>query len=184
MKGLVVVACALLGVAAGEAHADEYLEDVFPRDGFMIGASLGPGLFAGKDDLRGAGGAFALRVGTSAGERFLWQLQLDTVGYLAEKPLTLEKVTNFHTTFTLAGAYYLRPAMWLQAGFGTASLAEEDPGGTRKQLSSGFGFTAGGGYDIFRRGLLALDLQATLGLGLYDDGAIAQFSVRMGVTYY
>lgn len=138
MKQLVLaVAIAVVGWNAGEARADEYLEDDFPRAGFMIGAAAGPGVFAGKDELLGVGGAFGLRVGTTAGERFLWLLQLDSVGYLAEKPLTLEKVTNFHTTFTLAGQYYLRPVMWLQAGVGTASLAEEDPSGNRKRLSSG-----------------------------------------------
>jgi hypothetical protein len=174
----------MLVIMTGAAQADEYLEDEYPRDGFMIGVSLGPGVFAGKDDLLGAGGSFGLRVGTSAGERFLWQLKLDSVGYLAEKPLTLEKVTNFHTVFSLGGQYYLLPVAWLEAGIGTASQAEEDPSGMRKQLSSGLGLMAGGGYDIFRRGLLALDIGATFGLGVYDDGAIAQFSVRLGGTYY
>lgn len=177
-------------LADAEARADDYLEDPYPREGFMFGFALGPGLVAGNvgdgDSQRGAGGSVSLRLGTAAGDDLTWMVQLDSVQFIGERG---DPVTNVHSTAAIAGQLYIREVLWLKLGIGTASLTETltdemDATMTRRNVDSGFGLMGGGGYDLFRRGSWTIDFEATWGVGLYADGAVGQLSFRLAANHY
>jgi len=187
------LAFGFLVLAAHAVEADEYLESDTGRSGFAIGFGLGPGLFAGGGeygDLLGTGVDTSLRIGTSAGPRTLWILQLDSVAYLAEDEVTNPPSdstthTNIHSTLTLGMQYYVREVLWCKGGAGMASIAQRQQRGSKNEtLSSGFGLMASCGMDFYRRHSLALDVESAFGLGIYSDGAIGQFGVKMALNWY
>ncbi len=199
-RGVGLLVCLLALVATSDARADEYLEPENGRSGFALGFGVGPGLFAGGGDygeLLGSGVFTTLRIGTSAGPRMLWLLQLDSVAYLAEDEVVdppqedRPTHTNIHSTLTVAMQYYLREGIWCKGGAGVASIAERqakedvEEGESRSQtISSGLGLMTSFGFDLYRRYSLALDVEAGLGLGIYSDGVIGQLGVRMALNWY
>jgi len=193
VRALVLAVCGLLLLSAGDARADEYLETNTGRSGFALGFGVGPGLFAAAGDygnLLGVGVATTLRIGTSAGPRSLWLLQFDSVAYLAEDEVSdpgeeAETHTNIHSMVTLNMQYYVRDVAWCKGGAGIASLAErQERGSETKNLSSGFGVLASCGFDAYRRYSLALDVESSLGMGIYSDGVIWQFGLMMALNWY
>lgn len=162
------------------------------RGGFAIGFGVGPSLFLGAGDLgskKGVGGDLNIRVGTSATPSFLWQLELQGGGYLVE--LTNEAGTktifNSHATLTLGGQVYVREALWLRAGLGVASFHEQEGRsgpeleGTRR---NGLAMIAGGGYDLFRRGIFAFDLEVVTSGAVFDGAFIGHSSILLGLMWY
>jgi hypothetical protein len=178
---------ALLLLPARPARADEYLESKTGRSGFAIGFGIGPGVFGGAGefgDLLGTGVDATLRVGTSAGPKTLWILQIDSVAYLAED-VTEEKHTNVHSTLTLGMQYYFRDLLWCKGGAGVATIAERQKRGAEAEtLSTGGAVMASCGFDAVRRGSLVLDVESTLGTGIYADGVISQFGVKLALNWY
>lgn len=193
-SAVVPLICGLATSSARDARADEYLESNTGRSGFAIGLGAGPGLFAGGGEygeLLGTGVDSSLRIGTSAGPRTLWILQLDSVAYLAEDEVVdpgeeeRKTHTNIHSTLTLGMQYYVRDVFWCKGGVGVASIAQRQQRGAEAEtLSSGLGLMTSCGYDVYRRYSLALDVESGLGLGIYSDGAIAQFGVKMALNWY
>jgi hypothetical protein len=172
---------------AGAARADEYLESNTGRGGFAIGMGVGPGVFAGAGehgDLLGGGVASSLRVGTSAGPRMLWLLQIDSVAYLAADEYGEEDLhTNIHSMFTLNMQGYLSGIAWCKGGAGIARLVERQEQADEAE-SSGFGAVASCGFDFYKRGSIALDVESALGLAIYSDGVIAQFGLMLALNRY
>jgi hypothetical protein len=187
---LAVVLCLAPRFAAADSYGGGEARP--RRGGFAIGFGLGPSLFLGGGDLdskRGVGGDLNLRVGTSATPNLLWQLELQGGGYLVE--LTTEAGTrtifNSHATLTLGAQVYVREALWLRGGLGVASFHEQEGRsgpeleGTRR---NGLAMIAGGGYDLFRRGIFALDLEL-VGTGAMFDGAfIGHSAILLGLMWY
>jgi hypothetical protein len=181
--------------APGTARADGYgkSESRPRRSGFAIGVGAGPSLFLGSGGLeskKGVGGDLNIRVGTSAGPRFLWLLELQGGGYLVEVSTdVVEKKTifNSHATLTLGGQFYLREALWLRGGLGVASFHEQEGRsgpeleGTRR---NGLAVIAGGGYDLFRRGIFAFDLEMMTSGAIFDGAFIGHSSLLLGVVWY
>lgn len=183
--------CALLALGLALCHparasADQYLERDHPRDGFAIGLGVGPGFFlgmAGHGELLGVGVASSLRLGSTAGANSLVIVQLDSVAYLAADA-TDEKHTNVHSTLSLGFQYYLRELLWMKSGVGVATLAERQTEGATETLSKGLALMGAVGYDAFRRGSIVVDLEVTLGVGIYGDGAIAELGTAIALNWY
>ena len=190
----VAAAAILLVLASGAAAAEGYGEpEARPRrDGFAIGFAIGPSLFLGSGELdskKGVGGDLNLRVGTSATPRLLWQLEFQGGGYLVD--LTNEagtrKVFNSHATLTLGGQFYLREVLWLRAGLGVASFREQEGrNGPTVEGSprEGLGIIAGAGYDLFRRGIFAFDIEVATTGAIFGDSFIGHSSLLLGVVWY
>lgn len=185
----------LLLHAPGLVAADSYGggESTPRREGFAVGVAIGPSLFVGTgglDEKKGVGGDLNLRVGTSATPSFLWQLELQGGGYLVEltSEAGTEKVYNAHVTLTLGGQLYVREVLWLRAGLGGASFVEQEGSsrgaereGTRRE---GMAITAGGGYDLFRRGLFALDLEVVTSGAVLEGAFIGHSAILLGLAWY
>jgi hypothetical protein len=183
-----------LCLVPGLAEADSYGggEARPRRGGFAIGFGLGPSLFLGAGDLdskKGVGGDLNIRVGTSASPSFLWQLELQGGGYLVEltSEAGTETIFNSHATLTLGGQVYVREALWLRGGLGVASFHEQEGRngpeleGTRR---NGLAMTAGGGYDLFRRGIFALDLEVVTSGAVFDGAFIGHSAMLLGLMWY
>lgn len=197
MNRRVVLALACLAhlAPARTAGADSYGggESVPRREGFAIGFAIGPSLFLGAAELdskKGVGGDLNIRIGTSATPNFLWQLELQGGGYLVD--LTTEagtdKIFNSHATLTLGGQYYVREVLWLRGGIGGATFRElegssrgEEREGTRRD---GPAVTLGGGYDIFRRGSFALDIEVVASGAMLEGGFIGHSALLFGLAWY
>ena len=180
--------------APGRAAADPYGEPPPEREGFLVGAGVGPALFLGAgeemDELQGIGGDLSLRVGTSAGDRLLWLIELQTGGYLIE--VTSNEVGNDTTynalaTLTVGGQLYVRDALWLRGGVGLAGFAEQEgrsgpevPGSRR----GGIGLTSGIGYDFFRRRNVAMSIEGVSALGLFRQGVLGRSAMLLAITFY
>ena len=183
------------GLAApGRAAADPYGEPPPERDGFLVGAGLGPALFLGAgeemDELQGIGGDLNLRIGTTAGERLLWLIELQTGGYVIEVTSDVaepDSTYNALATLTVGGQLYVRDALWLRGGVGLAGFAEQEgrsgpevPGSRR----GGLGLTSGIGYDFFRRRNVAMSIEGVSALGLFRQGALGRGAMLLAITFY
>jgi hypothetical protein len=181
-------------VLAGPAAADPYGDPPPRREGFLIGAGLGPALFVGGAgqlaDLQGVGGDLNLKIGTSAGERLLWLVELQSGGYLVEvlRETGETSAYNAMVTLTVSGHVYARDALWLRAGAGLAAIAErEGQRGPEVEGSRAAGLAAlgGAGYDLFRRRTFALSVEGSLTGGVFfDRGLLLRTSVLLGITWY
>ena len=190
----VLGALAVLVLAPGMAGADGYgpAEARPRRGGFAFGFGLGPSLFVGAGELdskKGVGGDLNIRVGTSATPSLLWQLELHGGGYLVDlkDEAGSDRVFNSHGTLTLGGQVYVRELLWLRAGLGVATFREQEGRngpereGTRR---TGLGMIAGGGYDLFRRGIFALDVEVVASGALFDGGFLGHTALLLGVMWY
>jgi hypothetical protein len=187
----------LVGAAlllAAPAAADSYTRrDPAPRrEGFSAGFAIGPSLFMGTGGLaakEGVGGDLNLRVGTSAGPALLWQLEFQAGGYLVDitDEQGTERIFNSHATLTLGGQVYVRESLWLRAGLGVASFHEQEGRngpvreGTRR---NGLAVLAGGGYDLVRRGILALDLELVSSGAIFDGAFMGHGALQVGLIWY
>ncbi|HLU69123.1 MAG TPA: hypothetical protein VKZ63_22730 [Kofleriaceae bacterium] len=178
---------------ASAAAADPYGEPPPEREGFLFGLGLGPAIFVGGggevEDVQGIGGDLNLRVGTSAGERLLWLVELQSGGYLIELETSAQTDTVYNALSTLAvsAQLYIENALWLRGGAGLAAFVEQEGrGGTEVEGSrrGGLGLTAGGGYDLFRRGSFALSVEAAVAAGVFSSGVIARSGLLLGLTWY
>jgi len=189
-----VAAAALLGaalVAPRVARAgDPYLEDPHAHEGLLLGAAiggggvLGLGHVDGMDRQLGGGGAAVVRLGSSAGEHLAWMVQIDSVQILKD---VKDSKTNNTTTFTVAGQYYLRDALWVMGGVGTAALNSEslDAMGMKQTAKKGgLGLMSGMGLDITQHGSWVLAVEVSTILGVYSDGAVGGLAFRLSATHY
>jgi hypothetical protein len=177
------------------AGADPYGDPPMKRQGFALGAAIGPSVFkgaGGMDELQGVGGSLDLRVGTSAAANLVWLVELVAGGYLVEVNSAdvaggVDQTYNAMTTLTFGGQLYVREALWLRGGLGFAGFVE------RKGRSgpidedtqrAGLGVIGGGGYDFFRRGRFALSLEVANTIGAFRNGALGQSSIVLGLAWY
>jgi hypothetical protein len=187
---LAALAVQLLGAAS--ASADAYGDPPMKREGFAVGAAIGPGIFkgaGGMDDLQGVGGDLDLRVATTATENLLWTIEVVAGGYLVEVTDAggTDQTYNALSTLTFGGQYYIREALWVRGGVGFATFLErEGRGGEVEQESqkSGVGFVSGGGYDFFRRGRFAFSVEVASTLGGFRDGVLGHTSLLLGLAWY
>ncbi len=191
LAALAVLAVQLLGASQTFAE-DPYGDPPMKREGFAIGAAIGPGIFkgaGGMDELQGVGGDLDLRVGTSAAPNLLWVIEIVAGGYLVEVTDAggMDQTYNALSTATFGAQLYLRGALWLRGGVGFASFLErEGRSGEIDQDSqkSGLGFLSGGGYDFFRRGRFALSVEVANTLGAFRSGLLGHTSLLLGLAWY
>lgn len=189
-----LAAAVLIGAALAAPRAaragDPYLEDPHAHEGLLVGAAiggggvLGLGHVDGMEHQLGGGGAAILRLGSSAGEHLAWMVQIDSVQILKD---VKDSKTNNITTFTVAGQYYLRDALWLMGGVGTASLNSEslDAMGMKQTTKKGgMGFMSGVGLDITQHGSWVLAAEVSTMLGVYSDGVVGGLAFRLSATHY
>lgn len=190
LAALAILAVHLLW--APQTFADPYGDPPMKREGFAVGAAIGPGIFkgaAGMDELQGVGGDLDLRVATTATENLLWTIEIVAGGYLVEVTDAggMDQTYNALSTLTFGGQYYIREALWVRGGVGFATFLErEGRGGEVDQDSqkSGVGFMSGGGYDFIRRGRFALSGEVASTLGAFRDGLLGHTSVLLGLAWY
>lgn len=184
------LACVL--TLAGTAAADPYGERPWKREGVVFGLGVGPGIYRGArdfEDLQGVGGAFGLRIGTTATEHLLWLVELQGGGYLEEQE-TFEGSDTTYTslaTLTLGGQLYFREALWLRGGAGLATVGVTDEqGGTvdPDHRRSGLAVLGGGGYDAFRRGRFVLSLEIVVTASAFRGGPVAHGAGQLGLAWY
>ncbi len=189
-----VLLAALIGAVLVRPRAaragDPYLEDPHAHEGVLIGAAiggggvLGLGHVDGMEHQIGGGGAAILRLGASAGEQLAWMVQIDSVQILKD---VKDSKTNNTTTFTVAGQYYLRDALWVMGGVGTAALNSEslDAQGMKQTAKKGgLGLMSGVGLDVTQHGSWVLAIEVSSILGIYADGAVGGVAFRLSATHY
>jgi hypothetical protein len=190
----VIAVLPLLLSAAASADAYGPAEARPRREGFAGGFAIGPSMFVGTGELdgkRGVGGDVNLRVGTSATPTLLWQLELQGGGYLG-KVIAADGSSssrfNAHATLTLGGQVYLRETLWLRAGIGVANFVEREgrqSGPAHEETRrDGLAFTAGGGYDFFRRGMVAVDLEVVTSAALFGGAFMGHSALLLGLIWY
>lgn len=190
---LLLVLATVIGVSAKPAVA-ENVHGMLPRageptrDGFAIGFALGAaGMVAGGGtDLSGVGGSSSLRVGTSAGERLLWMLQLDAAAYLF-RIAGEELGVNRFAALSLAGQYYLKSALWMKLGVGVVTVQQEvrnmvalEP----KETFRGPAALAALGLEFLQRGSLAVGIEAQITVSKIDPTALVEGKLALAAHYY
>ncbi len=159
------------------------------RDGFAIGVGLGSGDLRGFGiaGVGGPGGALKLHVGTVAGPRMLWLLEL---GAAVDPQTDMEDKTtlgNQYSTLALGAQYYLREFIWTKAALGFAGLRlapdPNDPDAAARRLS-GLALSGAAGYDLFRSGMFVLDLDLDLNLGVFREGVVTGLHLLLSANWY
>lgn len=190
MLGVLGVLAVLVGTS--RAFADPYGDPPMKREGFAIGAAIGPGIFkgaGGMDELQGVGGDLDLRVATTATENLMWTIEIVAGGYLVEVTDAggTDQTYNALSTLTFGGQYYLRGALWVRGGVGFATFLEREGRGgevDQETQKSGLGFLSGGGYDFFRRGGFAFSVEVASTLGVFRGGVLGHTSLLLGLAWY
>lgn len=162
------------------------------REGFAVGAAIGPGIFkgaGGMDELQGVGGDLDLRIATTATENLMWTIEIVAGGYLVEVTDAggTDQTYNALSTLTFGGQYYLRGALWVRGGVGFATFLEREGRGgevDQETQKSGVAFLSGGGYDFFRRGRFAFSVEVASTLGAFRGGVLGHTSLLLGLAWY
>lgn len=160
-------------------------EPLSVREGFAIGAAIGPSMQLGFriQDASGTGGGFDLRVGTVASPRWVWLLELAATVYRQQSDGGGVRL-NQSALLTFGGQYYLRDALWLRAGSGLATFTRRNDGARADETFYGLGSTAAAGYDLYHDGGLAWSFEV-LALGaMYRDGVVLGSSFQLGLSWY
>lgn len=154
------------------------------REGFAIGLAVGPAMQLGYgiSESSGTGPGFNLRVGTVASPRWIWLLEISTTAYRAEDDRGVARV-NQSAVVTFGGQLYVNDAFWLRGGpgFATFTRRTED---TETASFGGLGVVGAGGFDLLRRGGLAMSAEAMTSLALYRDGTVFGAALQLGVSWY
>lgn len=188
----IAVSVGLAAALAGAAPATAGPENEFEREGFMVSVSVGPGGFFGfgeLDEFRGGGGVFALRLGTAATESLQWMIEVDS-GTFVDKVEELGDLSNIHTVLVLGGQWYIREVVWMRLGWGIATFQQRLPSEmmgeppVQEVKEAGFGSVAGIGYDLYRRGIFAFDLELTVTTAAYGDAFMGHFGVSVAANWY
>lgn len=162
------------------------------REGFAVGAAIGPGIFkgaGGMDELQGVGGDLDLRIATTATENLMWTIEIVAGGYLVEVTDAggTDQTYNALSTLTFGGQYYIRGALWVRGGVGFATFLEREGRGgevDQETQKSGVAFLSGGGYDFFRRGRFAFSVEVASTLGAFRGGVLGHTSLLLGLAWY
>jgi hypothetical protein len=136
----------------------------------------------GISESSGTGPGFNLRLGTVASPRWIWLLEISTTAYRARDDSNRDRI-NQSAVITVGGQLYVNDAFWLRggAGFATFSRRTED---TETAQFGGFGTLGSGGFDLLRRGGLAMSLEVMGSLALYRDGTVFGSALQLGVSWY
>jgi hypothetical protein len=159
--------------------------ETFRREGFAIGFGPGIGVFVGtgnQAEFRGAGGTTTLRVGTAAGPRLQWIVELDGGLYRVDAD------TNNHAaTLTFGGQFFAREAFFLKGGIGAAhtwqSVTEEGAQSIENRRS-GAALLGGAGLDVYRRRSFTVNFEVTVSLNRYRGGGVGHWSMGTMVNWY
>jgi hypothetical protein len=164
-------------------------EEEFERDGFMLSVAIGPGAYFGSGDLGildGGGGMFSLRFGTRATANMQWLLELDS-GAFADDVGGLSDINNVHTLQLLGLQWYMREVVWFRYGIGRAAFNQRK--NRMEELEDGIALVGLGqmvslGYDVFRRGSFAFDIELTVTSALYKDATMAHAGFAVAANWY
>lgn len=167
---------------AVEEAREANLVPVSVREGFAIGVAVGPAIQIGYSvpGASGTGGSFNLRFGTVASPRWVWLLEIGTTTY--ESKATGE--INSSAVFSVGGQLYVNEAFWLRGGAGLAAFTRREDGMREEEAKGGFGVMGAGGFDLLRRGGLALSIEGASHLARYREGTIFGASLQLGLSWY
>lgn len=160
-------------------------EPVSVREGFAIGAAVGPSmqLGFGLGESSGTGGGFGLRLGTVASPRWVWLLELAATAYRREDDTGRVRL-NQSALLTFGGQLYLREAIWVRGGVGFANFTRRTENTDPDSSFNGVGVTAAAGYDLYADGGLAWSFEVlTLG-ARYREGTVLGGSMQVGFCWY
>ncbi len=170
--------------AAAQAREANF-EPVSVRDGFAIGAALGPSMQLGFkiSESSGTGGGFGVRVGTVASPRWVWLLEFAATVYRREDDTGKVRL-NQSALITVGGQLYLREALWLRGGVGFANFTRRTENLVADSNFSGVGVTAAAGYDLYHDGGLAWSIELLSLSARYRTGIVLGGSVQVGLSWY
>ena len=153
--------------AAREAN----LEPVSAREGFAIGVAIGPALQLGYGigTATGGGGGFDLRLGSVASKRWVWLIEVATTAFPHDGTANQSAVISF------GGQLYVQDAFWLRGGAGFASFTRRDASDAETEQFGGLGGIGAAGFDLLRRGGLAMSAEGMSTVALYR-GALEELS--------
>ena len=165
-----------LDTAPESKDADEN-EAAFAREGFAIGVGIGSSLFLGsgqQSDARAGGGSLSFRVGTSAGEKLLWFVQLDAAFYGKKNSASL---------LGLGAHYYLRERLWARGGVSLANIVRQEDD-DKNSTEGGLALVGGLGLDVYRRGIFAVDLELGLSHASFENGTLSLALLQLMANWY
>lgn len=163
--------------AAREAN----LEPESAREGFAIGIAVGPSvqLAFGIGNATGGGGGFDLRLGSVASSRWVWLIELAATAF------PHDGTANQSAVLTFGGQLYVQEAFWLRGGAGFATFTRREARGAMPaEQFGGLGGIGAAGFDLVRRGGLALSAEGAGTLALYRDGTVVGFALQLGLSWY
>ena len=194
MKFAVSIMVAVLAtVSVATSHADNVRGLVpepgeFRRRGLALGFAVGPSAvveFGDLVDVTGLGAGPSLRVGTSAGERLVWFVQGDGMGYLFSAGD--DTGVNQLVTISVVAQTYLRSAFWLKTGLGLANYRQQ----VRRQVkldpveeSGGGSIVTGVGVDVYQENAIAIGIEFTLTTVLVPGSVLLQGWAGVGFHIY
>lgn len=162
--------------AAREAN----LEPESAREGFAIGVAIGPALQLGYGvgNATGGGGGFDLRLGSVASKRWVWLLELAATAF------PHDGTANQSAVITFGGQLYVHDAFWLRGGAGFASFTRRDAMDAQTEQFGGLGGIGAAGFDLVRRGGLALSAEGMGTAALYSGALVVGVSLQLGLSWY
>ncbi|MBK9036703.1 MAG: hypothetical protein IPL61_36545 [Myxococcales bacterium] len=162
--------------AAREAN----LEPESAREGFAIGIAVGPAiqLGYGVGNATGGGGGFDLRLGSVASKRWVWLLELAATAF------PHDGTANQSAVVTFGGQLYVHDAFWLRGGAGFASFTRRDAMDAQTEQFGGLGGSGAAGFDLVRRGGLAMSAEGMSTVALYSGALVVGVSLQLGLSWY
>jgi hypothetical protein len=185
-RSIVVMGVALTLAAANPADADA--QNPQTRQGFFISFGVGGGSFGCEDcGDRETGAAALIHLGGTLSPRLLlgadisgWSKSVEDSGG-GEARLT-------HANLTAALQFYPSAAggFWLKGGIGTSTLRAEASGGgvTISGDETGFGLTAGLGYDIRLGTNFSLTPYGSFSFGSIEGGSVNHAQLGLAATFH
>jgi len=155
----------------------------------MIAVALGPSGYFGVGDIadaRGGGGMFILRLGTKATETMQFLIEFDAGTFTDDIGQLDGLVENQHRVTAIGVQYYPAEVVWVRGGLGIADFKRAaDTEMLAEALNErGLGFMTGVGYDVFRRGTFALDVELNLTGGIYGGAAMIHAGLALALNWY
>ena len=137
-------------------------------------------VIARRYELREAlgGGGFDLRLGSVASKRWVWLIEVATTAFPHDGTANQSAVISF------GGQLYVQDAFWLRGGAGFASFTRRDASDAETEQFGGLGGIGAAGFDLLRRGGLAMSAEGMSTVALYRGALVVGVSLQLGLSWY
>ena len=150
---------------------------------FFLGGAIGAGaIFESCDNCQDSSGGIAaeVHVGTMLNGPLGLVLDAFMVGIPAQNNTTI-----YQTMISAGIQYYMGQRFFLRAGLALGYLDQENDNGDVLAVSeTGYGLSAGAGYEIVQAPNWNVDLQLRLGVLNYSDIKLGNIGAMIGMNWY